>query len=127
MNKILLRTGGIINALFFVFHIWLGWRIWHWTGVPEGLRSLLEIFNIGGSLFIGYFAYASLCRTAEMLESGLGRSLSVLVILLYGTRAAAEFVFQPKAQPAIVAACLVVTAVYLAVLLLRPRQSVPAA
>jgi hypothetical protein len=118
MNKLLLRTGGVINALFFLFHIWLGWRIWHWTGVPEGLRALLEIFNVGGALFIAFFAYASLLRTKEVLETGLGRSVGVLVILLYAARVASEFVFQPKVQPAVVIACLVVVVVYLAALLL---------
>jgi hypothetical protein len=123
MNKLLLRAGGIINALFVLFHVWLGWRIWHWTGVPEGLRALLEIFNVGGALFIAFLAYASLCRTTEMLETGLGRSLGVLVVLLYGSRAASEFVFQPKAQPVIVATCLVVAAVYLVALLLPAKAA----
>lgn len=116
----LLRFGGIINALFCLFHVWLGWAMWHWTQVPASMRSLLEIFNLSGVLFIGFFAYASLFRPVEMLESGLGRALGLLVFLLYGVRAAAEFVFQAKLNPVIVAFCLVVAAIYLAVLLLPP-------
>jgi len=115
---LLLRLGGISNALFFLFHLFLGWSIWHWTQVPLALRGLLETFNLAGALFIGFFAYASLCHPAEMLESGLGRALGLLVVLLYGMRAACEFVFPPKVNPLIVALCLALAAVYLAARLL---------
>ncbi len=130
MKKNLLLMGGAANALFFLFHLWLGWTIWHWAQVPAGLRGLLEMFNIGGALFIGFFAYVSLCRTSETIETALGRSLCWLAVLLYGTRAAGEFVFSPRAQPAIVITCLVVAALYLAVLyprMVATRAQGPAA
>jgi hypothetical protein len=124
MNTLLLRIGGAANAAFFLFHLWLGWSIHHWSQVPAQVRGLLEMFNAGSALFIGFFAYASLFRTTDLLESKLGRSVCWLVVLLYGTRAAGEFVFSPVVHPAIVAACLALAGLYLAVLL-RPERSEP--
>ncbi len=123
MNKLLLRIGGIINALFLLFHLWLGWSIWHWPQLAAGLRGLLETFNVGSALLVGFIVYASLGLTAELLGTKLGRSVCWLVILLYGTRAASEFVFSPQAKPAIAATCLAVAALYLAGLLLPAQEA----
>ncbi len=123
LAQILLLIGGVFNALFFLFHLQLGWGMWHWPNLGPGLRALLQLFNVAGALTIGFLAYVSLWRTTEMRETGLGRSLGVLVILYYGTRAAGEFVFQPKAQLVIVATCLAVAGVYLAALLASRRPA----
>jgi hypothetical protein len=76
------------------------------------------MFNLGGALFIAFFAYASIALRRGMLETRLGHGVSVLAVLLYGTRAVGEFVFVATPRPLIVATCVAMAAIYAAVLLL---------
>ncbi len=117
MKRTLLHLGGAANAFFLLFHGWLGWRIWHWTPVPAGVRGLLEMFNLGSALFTAFLAFASLWRAPDLLASPLGRSVCWLAVLFYGTRAAGEFAFSARVNPAILVTCLTVAALYLTALL----------
>lgn len=108
----LIRVGGFINAVFVLFHLWLGWRLHHSTGIPIELRSLLEIFNGCGALFILFLAVVSLFFAAEASSTAIGRLTLWLAVVLYGGRALSEFIVAPKASPAIVATCALTCAVY---------------
>lgn len=117
----LLLVGGVANGLFFLFHLFLGWRLHH-LQVAAPLRSLLEMLNGGGALFILFLTYASLVRSTEVLTSQLGRSVLVLATSLYLLRAVAEFIVAPSAAPAIYLTCFATGTVYLGALLLS-RQA----
>jgi len=113
MTKRLLIAGGILNALFFLFHVWLGYQIHQLAQVAPPYRALMEALNVGGVLFIFFFAYASLFHGKDLMETGLGRVVLALVAVLYLSRAAGElFLFNFTAV--IFASCLVVGAIYAA-------------
>lgn len=121
--RTLLLIGGIANALFFLFHLFLGWQLHHLQIAPP-LRSLMEMLNGGGALFILFLAYVSLARTDEVLSSRLGTAVLVLGASLYLLRGLAEFVVAPQPTPAIYLTCAATGGMYLAALL-RARQVGP--
>lgn len=122
MKRSLILVGGVANTLFFIFHLWLGWNLHHAVQIPFPLRGLLEMFNIGGTLCIGFLAYASLAHRDELARTGAGRAAMVLALLLYATRGAGEFVFTPRANPLIVASCVAMAVVYLGAMLVPDRS-----
>ena len=123
MSRGLLIAGGILNSLFLLFHLLLGYQICHLTQVAAPYRGLMEALNVGGVLFIFFFAYVSFFHGKELLESGLGRVVLVLISALYLSRAAEEFVLF-QFTPAIFGSCVLVGAIYLALLVisLKMRQ-----
>jgi nicotinamide riboside transporter PnuC len=127
MSRMLLTVGGIVNALFGLFHIFLGWQIQTAPGLQPNARSLLLALNVGGTLMIFFLAYASLLRQSDMLSTGLGRATQILAILLFWTRAAEELVLF-SFTPVIFVSCLATGGIYVAVLLLglRARSAEPA-
>jgi hypothetical protein len=120
MSRMLLTVGGIVNVLFGLFHIFLGWQIQMAPGLQPNLRGLLQALNVGGTLMIFFLAYASLFRRSDMLSTGLGRSTQVLAILLFWTRAGEELVLF-SFTPVIFFSCLATGGIYVAVLLLARR------
>jgi hypothetical protein len=122
--KILLFIAGVANALFFLFHLLLGWKIHHLTQVPPNLHSLLEMLNGGGALFILFLAVAPLAFARDVLGTGLGRAVLILGASLYLLRALAEFVVSPRTSPAIVATCVVTGALFVGVLLFSRRPPI---
>jgi hypothetical protein len=119
----LLLVGGIANALFFLFHLFLGWQLHHAQVVPP-LRSLLEMLNGGGALFILFLTLTSLVLPTEVLTSRLGSWVLILAASLYLLRGAAEFVVAPQPTPVIYATCAVTGSLYVGALLLsRPARA----
>jgi hypothetical protein len=124
MNKVLLYACGVLNAVFTVFHVYLGLVIHRLPSLAPGYRALMEALNLGGILMIGFLAFAYLACQAE-IGGRLGRGVSLLGALLYLTRAAEEYLIFPAQNPFIIAICLVAGVLHLAVL--RPaRAPVPA-
>jgi len=113
VNRLLLRVGGVVNALFVIFHVWLGYRIHTSLGVAVGDRPLMEMLNVGVVLIILLFAITSLCYVEEMLGTKLGRSVLLFVFLLYGSRAVEEIIISPRFSPAIFIVCALLAALYL--------------
>jgi hypothetical protein len=125
LARILLLIGGVTNAVFFLFHLWLGWQIHRWTGLPPGARTLMEMLNGGGALFILLLAVASLACATDTLTTWLGRCVLLATGALYGLRAVAEVGMAVRAQPAIVATCLAASALYFAIWILAQRSAAP--
>ena len=121
MNRILLRVGGVVNALFVIFHMWLGYRIHTSPGIAVGNRPLMEMLNVGGVLIILLFAVSSLCYAEEMLGTKLGRVMLLFVFLFYGSRAAEELIISPRFSPAIFTICALLAGLYF-VLYIRTRK-----
>ena len=121
MSKGLLVAGGILNTLFFLFHLLLGYQIYHFAQVTVPYRALMEALNAGGVLFIFFFAYASFFHGKELLETGLGRAVLALVAALYLSRAAEEF-FLFKFTAAIFGSCVLVGAIYAALYVMGLRE-----
>ena len=86
MNKALLLLCGGLNAAFIAFHLLLATWIQRMPLDP-GARALMQAFNVGGLLLIGFLAFAFFfCRTD--LASRLGRATIVLGALVYLMRTA---------------------------------------
>lgn len=115
--KALLIIGGVANGLFFLFHLFLGWQI-HRLQIAPPLRSLTEMLNGSGALFILFLTIASLTLPREVLTTRLGSCVLTLAASLYLLRGAAEFVIAPQASPAIFLTCAATGAVYVAALAL---------
>lgn len=118
MSKALLTCGGILNVLFGLFHIFLGYQIAHWQQLPSGGRSMMQALNASGALFIFFFAYASFFLREDLLGTRLGRGVLAVAALLYLSRAAEEFIlfsFSPTIFfPCLLVGLLYATLVYLA-------------
>jgi len=121
MAKRLLIIGGVLNTIFFLFHIQLGYQIHHLTQVSSSHRALMEALNGAGVLFIFFFAYVSFFHAEELIETGLGRIVLALVAVLYLSRAAEEF-FLFAFTPLVFGSCLLVGALYVALFTLALQQ-----
>jgi len=122
MSKALLIAGGILNTVAFFFHLMLGFQIRHLSQVAQPHRAIMEALNVGVALSIFFFAYVSLFHGKELLATCLGRVVLVLVSLFYLSRAAEEF-FLFQFTPAIFVSCLLVGAVYAALLVLALKEN----
>ena len=125
LARTLLLIGGVTNAVFFLFHLWLGWQIHRWAGLPPGARVLMEMLNGGGALFILLLAVASLACATDTLTTWLGRCMLVATGALYGLRAVAEVGLAVRAQPAVIATCLAASALYFVIWILARRVTEP--
>ncbi len=125
LAKTLLITGGVINALFTLFHLWLGWRIHHWAVLQPPVRALMEMLNGGGTLFILLITLVSLVAVEETLTTVPGRLVLAGSAALYLLRGLAEIILSTSPSPLIVAVCTVTGGLYVAILVLARR--VPAA
>jgi hypothetical protein len=114
MKKTWFVIGGGLNVLFGLLHIWLGWEFHHATHLSPDYRALLEMFNVGETLVVFFFAYASFFCRKELLTTALGKSVLVLILLTYLSRAAEEVILSPVFSVVIFATCLLVAGVYLA-------------
>lgn len=117
MNKnTLLTTGGILNAIFVLFHVWLGYMIHVNPAISQADRPLMEMLNVGGLLMILFIAVASLFYKKEMLTTSLGKLVSLLNIALYWSRAVEEIIISPVTKPIILISCIVLGLIYLPLL-----------
>jgi hypothetical protein len=123
LARTLLLGGGVLNALFVLFHVWLGWRILQWPQLAEGVRTLLSLLNGGGALSLGFVAAASLALPTEVLASRLGHALLWFTSALHLGRALAEAAVSPRLNPAIFTACAVTGALYAGAALLARRAA----
>lgn len=112
MNKRLLLVGGIFNAFFTVFHIWLGWQIQLLPGLLPEIKALMQMLNVAGILTIAFATFASFFCVEDLVGTGLGRATIILVALFYAIRAAEEIILAPEFSPVIFGVCLVVAMIY---------------
>lgn len=112
MNKRLLSLGGILNGVFTLFHVWLGWQIQQYPDLLPDYRALMQMLNVGGILMLAFATFTSLFCKGEVLASSLGRATLGLIALFYAARAAEEVVLASHFSPAIFGACLAVALLY---------------
>lgn len=96
MKELLILAGGAYTILLIVFHV-LFWRIFKW---PETLDSLnyinkatIQVLNISITFIFFIFAYVSFAHTQELLNTPLGKSLLVLISVLWLFRAVQQVIF----------------------------------
>lgn len=110
--KTLLRTGGVLNALLALFHVWLGAELHSASGVPEDFRVLAEMLNVAGFLSIAFLAVASLGFGGELVGTRIGRLVAGFAVAFYLARAAEEALIAPVFSIAIFTICVLVAGIY---------------
>jgi len=105
-------SGGILNFLLTLFHIFLCYRIAQVYSTQPSY-PLMQMLAIGGALMIGFLSWTSLAYRDELVQTKLGSAIVVLNILVYGLRVVEEFVLSQRISYPIVGVCLLITATYL--------------
>jgi hypothetical protein len=117
MNKrTLLLIGGIVNVIFVLFHIGLGYVIHVSPVISQADRPLMEMLNAGGLLLIAFLTIASLFYFDEVLTTKIGRLTILLCIALYWSRAIEEIFISPSFSIMIFVSCIFVGLIYLPLL-----------
>ena len=112
MSKRLLLIGGVMNGIFALFHIWLGWQIQMLPDLLPDYKALIQMLNVGGILTIAFATFVSFFCTDDLMTTGLGKTTMILIALFYATRAAEEIVLAHNFSPMIFGVCLAVAMVY---------------
>ncbi len=90
------RLGGLFNVAFAVFHV-LFWRLFDWKRDLASLtfinRQVMQILNLCLTFAFLMFAYVSFFHTAELLGTGLGRALLLLISVFWFLRAVEQVIF----------------------------------
>jgi hypothetical protein len=92
----IIMLGGIFNVAFAVFHVFF-WRLFDWKRDLASLsfinRQVMQILNLCLIFAFLMFAYVSFFHTAELLGTGLGRALLLLISVFWFLRAAEQAIF----------------------------------
>lgn len=121
-KKVLLTIGGTLNAIFVLFHIWLGYMIHVNPAISQADRPLMEMLNVGGLLMILFITVASLSFKREMLSTSLGKLVSLLNIALYWSRAVEEIIISPVTSPIILISCFILGLIYVPLLFTSKKE-----
>jgi len=122
MSKIILIIGGVLNILLAVFHVFLGYKICQIQDIATNYRALMIMLNVGGTLFIIFFAVASLALTRDMLTTRLGKLVTLFVVLLYASRAIEEVIVSAHFSPFIFGTCILISALYFVLLFIGEKN-----
>jgi len=109
MKEALILTGRVYTVVLIIFHVFF-WRIFRW---PETLMSLnsvnratMQVLNISITFIFFIFAYISFTHTDELLNTALGRTMLVLISMLWLFRAVLQIIFYKWKHKASVALAL---------------------
>jgi hypothetical protein len=95
-------AGGVFSAAFAVFHLFF-WKLFRWREALAKLTSLnravVQVMNLCLTFVFVIFAYLSLAHAAELLSTGLGRTLVVLIAVFWYLRALEQIVFFGLRKP----------------------------
>jgi len=98
----LVVAGGVLTAAFAVFHVFF-WKLFRWKKDLATLsslnRAIVQILNLCLTFVFVAFAYISLVHPAELLATGLGRSLLFLIAAFWYLRAVEQVVFFGLRRP----------------------------
>ena len=94
--QISIVSGGIFCVCLVLFHLTF-WRLFRWNTELAKLTSLnravVQVLNLSLTFVFVIFAYVSLAHTTEMESTPLGRSLLLLIALLWYLRAIEQVYF----------------------------------
>ena len=100
--KTLITIGGFLWLAFFVFHIFF-WKLFDWKRDLENVakvnKAIMQVLNLCLMFCFLIFAYISLFQTAELLTTGLGKTLLVGMVLFAVFRAIEQVIFFDLKNP----------------------------
>ncbi|HLP46441.1 MAG TPA: hypothetical protein VK469_10860 [Candidatus Kapabacteria bacterium] len=123
MTKRLLLIGGIVNAIFTLFHFYLHYQLYKLKSLPANLYALLLMLNLGGILIILFFTLAFLVYSREVLTTKLGGLALLFCSIFYGTRALEEIILSPRFSIVIFSSCIITSLLFLVIWIMRKRSS----
>ena len=96
MSKALLIAGGILNALFAVFHLALP-SLAQWQNtlrtISTDSQAVMYTLNLAAALTLLVFAYVSVFHRRDLLTTNLGKALAISIALFWLVRAVAEILY----------------------------------
>ena len=96
MSKALLIAGGILNALFAVFHLALP-SLAQWQNtlstISTDSQAVMYTLNLAVALVLLVFGYVSLFHRRDLLTTNLGKALAISIALFWLVRAVAEILY----------------------------------
>lgn len=102
MDEQLILLGGAFNLALALFHACF-WRLFRWPTELAKLTSLnravMQVMNLCLMTVFLAFAYVSFAHTAELLQTPLGRSLTLLIAIFWFLRALEQPVFFGVRKP----------------------------
>ena len=95
-NETILNIGGVYNLALIIFHLFF-WKLFSWKKDLKRIAAInqatMQVMNITLIFIFAIFAYISFFHTNELLTTSLGKSLLVLVGLLWLFRAVLQIIF----------------------------------
>lgn len=96
MSKALLMAGGILNAMFAVFHLALP-SLAQWQNtlstISMGSQAVMYALNLAAAFTLLVFAFVSVFYRHDLLTTNLGKALAISIGLFWFVRAAAEILY----------------------------------
>jgi hypothetical protein len=96
MNKAFLIAGGILNALFAIFHLALP-KLARWqdslSTLSTDTQAIMYTLNLAVALTLLVFAYVSVIYRRDLLTTNLGKAVIVSIGLFWFVRAIAEILY----------------------------------
>jgi hypothetical protein len=94
--EILVGTGGVFAAAFAVFHLFF-WKLFRWKKDLATLspvnRAIVQVLNLCLVFVFVIFSYVSLVHPVELMETGLGHSMLILIAAFWYLRAIEQVLF----------------------------------
>ena len=97
MGRILLLVGGLVNAFIFVMHISFIFGIQS-SDMPPHVKQVAHLYNGCVMTTVLFFAYVSLFKWRDLLNTSLGRWTCALISVFYLQRGVVEVIvrsFEP--------------------------------
>lgn len=92
LKRILPTIAGVVQVPIIALHVAMFFGMAKATEIPVPLKPLLHIFNAAVLTTVIFFAYISLFRRRELLETPLGRAVCWFIAVFYLQRGLTEVV-----------------------------------
>ncbi|RPH31782.1 MAG: hypothetical protein EHM93_12185 [Bacteroidales bacterium] len=107
----ILTIVGVILALFVIFHIGIAYNIAISSVLTPEIKNSIQIFNAAVTFTLAFFAYVSLFKRDEMLNSKLGRFTSGFIAVFFVQRAIVDIALNGF-NPFLISTLLIISIIY---------------
>lgn len=95
MTKLII-IGGIFNLSFAIFHLFF-WKLFNWKDELKGIdfinQNIMQVLNLCLIFVFFVFSYISIFHTNDMLNTGLGISLTLCIAVFWFLRSLEQIIF----------------------------------
>jgi len=125
LGSILLLIGGVFQILVIALHVAMFFGIAKAPGadLPAVIKPLLHIFNAAVTAVVLFFAYVSLFRRRELVQTGLGRATCLFIGVFYLQRGLVEVVVRGVSPTSLSLLCLIAAFYFLAPFIPHPAAN----